>query len=36
MNDYKRMVVAMVDARAVVLSLLRQLDIDQKINKEQL
>ena len=36
MNDYKRMVVAMVDARAVVLSLLRQLNLDGQVNKEQL
>ena len=36
MNDYRRMVVAMVDARAVVLSLLRQLNLDDRVNKEQL
>ena len=36
MNDFRRMAVALVDARAVVLSLLRQLSLDGQVNKEQL
>ena len=36
MNDFRRMAVALVDARAVVLSLLRQLSLDGQVNKEHL
>ena len=35
-DDYKKMANALVDARAVVLSLLKQLGINGRINKEQL
>ena len=35
-DDYRKMVVALLDAKTVVLSLLRQLNLDVKIPKEQL
>ena len=34
-DDYRRMVVALLDAKTVVLSLLRRLNLDVKIPKEQ-
>jgi len=35
-DDYRKMVVALLDVKTVVLSLLRQLNLDLKIPKDQL
>jgi hypothetical protein len=35
-DDYRKMLVALLDAKTVVLSLLRQLNLDVKIPKGQL
>jgi len=35
-KDYRRMLAALLDAKIIVSSLLRQLNLDGKVNKEQL